>query len=450
MTRAPRRGSGSVRQLKSGRYEVRYTGPDGKRRNLPGTFPTKKAAEAALAKSLSERIDNKWIAPELNSVTFESWFTPWLKRHCEDLQPQTVELYEGIARHFILGAVGGIRLGDVALGRITPSLVAEWRSAVKRTVHAHVVERDGNAAYRKAYAEVIRCARATAPRGSKASAAHGAEPSARSAGEAARRAAQANVRADAGHTRTAHAYKLLKTAFMAAIREGRVHSNPCNIPGADAIRTPERPIASVQEAERAADAAPDRFRAAVHLKLWSALRGGELFALQRRHVDLEEGTVRVEQALQETKGKGVTVKPMPKSHAGFRTVKLPPSTVRILQEHLERYVGEDLDAFVFVGAKGGLMARSRRAELWGKVRAEIGRQDLHMHDLRHTSGTVTAALGTPLKQSMKRLGHSSARAALRYQHATEQGDAEIAEKMQAMLDGRVDVLSLRRARKAAS
>lgn len=57
MARAPRRGSGSVRIVKSGRYEVRATGPDGRRRDL-GTFRTKKDTEQALAKRISERIDS--------------------------------------------------------------------------------------------------------------------------------------------------------------------------------------------------------------------------------------------------------------------------------------------------------------------------------------------------------------------------------------------------------
>ncbi|SDK63468.1 hypothetical protein SAMN05421806_109247 [Streptomyces indicus] len=136
---------------------------------MPGTFPTKKAAEEALAKVTSERIDNKWIAPELNKVLFKTWFVPWLKRHCEDRQPQTVELYERIARNFILKPVGGICIGEIPLGRITPTLVAEWRSAVKRQVHRTVVERTGQrqAAHRKAHTAVVQAARAGAPRGAK-------------------------------------------------------------------------------------------------------------------------------------------------------------------------------------------------------------------------------------------------------------------------------------------
>ena len=44
----PRRGFGSIRQLKSGRYQARYSGPDGKTVNAPDTFAKKLHAEAWL------------------------------------------------------------------------------------------------------------------------------------------------------------------------------------------------------------------------------------------------------------------------------------------------------------------------------------------------------------------------------------------------------------------
>jgi integrase len=51
---------------------------------------------------------------------------------------------------------------------------------------------------------------------------------------------------------------------------------------------------------------------------------------------------------------------------------------------------------------------------------------VHFHDLRHTGGTLAAATGASLKELMARLGHSSTRAALIYQHATRDRDQAIA------------------------
>jgi hypothetical protein len=55
--------------------------------------------------------------------------------------------------------------------------------------------------------------------------------------------------------------------------------------------------------------------------------------------------------------------------------------------------------------------------------------DLHFHDLRHTGGNLAAATGASLKELMARLGHSSTRAALIYQHATRDHDQAIAEAL---------------------
>jgi integrase len=53
----------------------------------------------------------------------------------------------------------------------------------------------------------------------------------------------------------------------------------------------------------------------------------------------------------------------------------------------------------------------------------------HKHDLRHTGGTLSAATGATLKELMARLGHSSVRAAMIYQHATSDRDKAIAKAL---------------------
>jgi integrase len=59
--------------------------------------------------------------------------------------------------------------------------------------------------------------------------------------------------------------------------------------------------------------------------------------------------------------------------------------------------------------------------------------ELHFHDLRHTGGTLSAATGATLKELMARLGHSSVRAAVIYQHATRDGDQAIAKALGAFV-----------------
>ncbi len=61
---------------------------------------------------------------------------------------------------------------------------------------------------------------------------------------------------------------------------------------------------------------------------------------------------------------------------------------------------------------------------WNAVVAKLGLEDLHFHDLRHTGNTLAAATGAPTRELMTRMDHSSSRAALIYQHASQ--DREMA------------------------
>ena len=67
--------------------------------------------------------------------------------------------------------------------------------------------------------------------------------------------------------------------------------------------------------------------------------------------------------------------------------------------------------------------------LYHQARAEAARPDLRWHDLRHTGAVLAAAAGATLAELMARLGHSTAEAALRYQHAAADRDKVIAARM---------------------
>jgi integrase len=100
-----------------------------------------------------------------------------------------------------------------------------------------------------------------------------------------------------------------------------------------------------------------------------------------------------------------------------------------LRWHLERFVDPEADSLVFVGPKGGRLRRSNFRNIWIKALDEAGLPGLHLHDLRHTGNTMAAATGASLRELMERMGHTSTRAALIYQHATRERDEAIAVAM---------------------
>jgi hypothetical protein len=70
-------------------------------------------------------------------------------------------------------------------------------------------------------------------------------------------------------------------------------------------------------------------------------------------------------------------------------------------------------------AEGPPLRRSNfNRRVWQPACAAVGLRSFHFHDLRHSGNTLAASTGASLKELMHRMGHSSPRAALIYQHAT--------------------------------
>ena len=68
--------------------------------------------------------------------------------------------------------------------------------------------------------------------------------------------------------------------------------------------------------------------------------------------------------------------------------------------------------------------------------AELGIEGMKPHDLRHTGNTLAAMTGASTKELMARFGQSTARAALIYQHATQDRDQEIADALDGMIEAK--------------
>lgn len=233
-------------------------------------------------------------------------------------------------------------------------------------------------------------------------------------------------------TTRARSYALLKAIMNTAVTDELLDHNPCRIRGAsNTPRAKDVRPASLDELDDIGDAMPTRFRALVLLCAWCALRAGEVLELRRGDVDLAAGTVRVVRAVSWLRGGPVVG--TPKSAAGTRTVSVPPHVVPALKHHLDTMTGPRDDALLFPGRDGvSHLQPSTLQYAWHKARAAGGRPDLRLHDLRHTGATMAAQAGATLAELQQRLGHSSVNAALRYQHAAQGRDREIAAALSAM------------------
>jgi integrase len=235
-----------------------------------------------------------------------------------------------------------------------------------------------------------------------------------------------------GPVTVAKAYRLLNAILNTATDDRLIRRNPCRIKGAGQEDSPERAVISLATLVELLDRVALRYRALVLLATFASLRFGELARLRRRQLDLDGYAVRVVIATAETDD-GRLIDDDPKSQAGWRRVAFPKEIAPELRWHLERFAQPGDDGLVFIGPKGGRLRRSTFRRTWTKARTAIGLPDLHFHDLRHTGNTMAAGQGASLRELMERMGHSSARAALIYQHATQERDEAIAAGMGKLL-----------------
>ncbi|MGI9155327.1 MAG: tyrosine-type recombinase/integrase [Marmoricola sp.] len=375
-----KRGFGQVLQMRSGRYQARYTGPDGNRHTAPTTFDAKDDAIAWLRAERPLTEDPAtWEPPKVrltksrDRLTFATFARRWVERRT--LKPRTREHYTSILENHLIPA-----FGELSLTRIAPDTVTEW--------HAQM--------------------------------------------------------GSARPTLRAHAYGLLRTILSEAERDELITRNPCHIRGAgNSKRVHKIKPATLPELEALVAAMPERQQVMTLLAAWCGLRFGELAELRRKDVNLAAGQLHVRRAVARSNGQPIVG--TPKSDAGHRDVAIPPHLVPLVEKHLTEHALPGKGGLLFPGRDGGHLTPStlygrkatKKRKGWGfyQARAAAGRDDLRWHDLRHTGAVLAAATGATLAELMGRLGHSTPGAALRYQHAAEGRDTEIARKLSALAGG---------------
>lgn len=365
-----RRAGGGIDRLPSGRYRVRIVTPDGRRLSL-GTHPTKRAAEMAYARSITDQADGKPATPSaVTTPTFADYASGWvdtrLTKRGEPLRPRVKDLYLMQLRLHILPAFGSARLA-----RITTGQVREWSARLRST--------DGP-----------------------------------------------------GASTAAKCYRLLRSILTTAVEDGLIVTNPCTIKGAGVEPADERPIPTVAQVHDLVEQLPARLRCVALLAAFVGLRRGEILGLRRGDVDLDRCEIAIVRQRQLDRHGNHLVGP-PKSDAGRRVLAIPEVLVGDLRTHLDAYGQPGGDGYVFTGQKGGPLAPHVWQSAWEKARTEVGVPEIHLHDLRHLAGTLAASTGASTREVMYRLGHATHQAALRYQHATRQRDRAIAEALDGLI-----------------
>jgi integrase len=369
-----KRSFGQITKLPSGRYRARYMGPDLVRHSAPVTFETKQDSEA-------------WLVDERRLLATDAWTPP---------KDRAKARHQVTRNALTFGQYADAWLRDRTL---KPRTRQHYRALLDHQLFPTF--RD--VALVDITPEAVRSWHALTGTGRP--------------------------------TLRAHAYGLMRSIFGSAVSDRLVVVNPCTIRGAgNSKRVHKIKPADLSELEEIVKAMPERYRVMVLFASWCALRFGELAELRRGDVDTKNGVLRVRRAV--VRADGQTIVGTPKSDAGTRDVAVPPHLMPAVLEHLSKHAEPGKNGLLFPAASGGHLAPSTLYRVFYKARDAAGRPDLRWHDLRHSGAVLAAQTGATLAELMGRLGHSTPGAALRYQHAAQARDVEIARRLSAMVEVR--------------
>lgn len=261
---------------------------------------------------------------------------------------------------------------------------------------------------------------------------------------------------------------ILRSALDDAVAKGLIPKNPAKLVPKPQARREEARFMTQEEVRWLLQAIRgERLEAGFLLALHTGMRPGEWLGLPWEAVDLEKGTVTVQQALHEEKGR-VFIGPV-KTKAARRTITIPPAVVDALKVHRKRQLQERLAAgpawqdtsLVFTTATGGMLRRSnvdgrdlarvirkarqlaaeayeqqgmRRSE--AQARAAKLLEGVTLHSFRHTHAAILIAQGVDILAVSRRLGHANVRITLElYGHLLPGQDARAADAMERFAAG---------------
>jgi len=276
------------------------------------------------------------------------WLAAWLPTTRTRVAPSTYRGYEAVTRAI------GVHIGDVPLGKLTPSDVERMTGAIL------------------------------------------------AAGRTARTAAMAR--------------KVLRLALRHAIRDGLVTRNVAAEARPPRVEQFSARTLSADEARRLIDAtADDELGPLWVVLLATGLRQGEALALAWEDVDPGAGVLTVRRSLGRGWDGRPTLGP-PKSDRSRRTIALPAVARAALERCRTRQdadraaagtAWQDRDGLAFTDAVGRPL---RGRDITPALRVALERAGLppvRCHDLRHTAATLQLAAGVPLTTISRTLGHSS-------------------------------------------
>jgi integrase len=157
-------------------------------------------------------------------------------------------------------------------------------------------------------------------------------------------------------------------------------------------------ILTASERERVLRAASTtEITSVVFTAMHTGLKRGEILALKRDAINLEQGTLTVTHTLSNTKGK---VARLPALLGSQRTISLDNKVI----QHLEPYLDINDDAFLFRRSTGEQILPNYATHVFKKLVRNIHLYDVKFQDLRHAYVAMQIEAGKPYHSILKHIG----------------------------------------------
>lgn len=206
---------------------------------------------------------------------------------------------------------------------------------------------------------------------------------------------------------------VVSNALGEASKLGMIRSNPAaNVKPPKLARKNIDPFTreEIQSILAAAESFP-LLRPGIVLLFSTGMRFGEMSGLPWRCVDLNAGTIRIEQQVTTDAGTGKSSIEAVKTSRSNRTLEMPDIALNALTDHraLTMKLGKAGDDLVFLGNRGGFITnRNFTARVWKPILEAANVRKRPPHHARHTYATLTLSAGVPVHVVSAILGHARA------------------------------------------